>query len=283
MIHAGSVTLASESAGDLDSPPVLMVMGATASLAWWPDSLFTTLAATGCRVVRYDHRDTGRSTTVSPGQADYTVEDMVDDLWAVADGHGFEKFHLLGMSLGGFFGQIAALQRPDRVLSLTLIASEPLDGCEHDVPPISPAFLEHFAKLGELDWQSRDAVVEFMVESARLSAGGGQPFSPEEARRRAEREIDRSSNIQSAFNHSTLKGGDAYVGRMSEIQTPTLVLHGQDDPIVAIANGERLAERLPNARLHRLEGVGHELPAARLAEILTEILDFLAEQTRRTA
>lgn len=280
MIEARGVTLAGEALGDADSPPVLMVMGATASLAWWPDPMFETLAVSGCRVVRYDHRDTGRSTTVPPGEATYSVEDMVDDLWAVADAHGFGKFHLVAMSLGGYLSQIAALQKPDRILSLTLIATGPLDGCDSEVPAISPEFMEHFARMETLEWEDRAAVADFMVESARLCAGSGQPFSHSEARDRAERELGRASNIQSAFNHSTLRGGEAYVGRMREIATPTLVLHGDDDPIMALANGQSLAAKLPNARLHVLDGVGHELPSTRLPEILSEILDFIAERHR---
>lgn len=280
MIDTRGITLASEALGDTDSPPVLLVMGATASLAWWPDTMFETLAVSGCRVVRYDHRDTGRSTTVPPGEGSYSVEDMVDDLWAVADAHGFEQFHLVAMSLGGYLSQIASLQKPERVLSLTLIATEPLDGCNREVPPISPKFMEHFAQMEKLDWNDKRAVTEFMVESARLSAGSGAPFSETEARERAEREIARSSNVQSAFNHSTLQGGDAYIGRMKEITTPTLVLQGDDDPIVALPNGQSLADNLPNARLHVLRGVGHELPIARLPEILSEILDFIAERHR---
>ncbi len=159
MIEADGVSLCTESTGELDSPPVLLVMGATASLVWWPESLVQTLARTGCRVIRYDHRDTGRSTTFSTEESLYTVEDMVSDLWAVADGHGLEKFHLVGMSLGGRLSQIAALQQPERILSLTLIASEPLDDSKLEQPEISPEFLKHFAQLCDLDWSHRPVVM----------------------------------------------------------------------------------------------------------------------------
>lgn len=280
MIEANGVSLCTESTGELDSPPVLLVMGATASLAWWPDALVSTLARSGCRVIRYDHRDTGRSSTVAPGEATYRVDDMIADLWAVADGYGLDRFHLVGMSLGGLLSQIAALQKPDRLISMTLIATEPLDGCDRDVPPISPKFLKHFAQLVSLNWNNASDVTEFMLKSARLCSGSGLHFSEDEVRERIRRELERTDSIESAFNHSAVRGGEAYVGRMTEITTPTLVLQGDDDPIVALANGECLAERLPNAKLHILRGVGHELPTSRLPEIATELLDFLAEHQR---
>ncbi len=279
-IEANGVSLYTESLGELDSPAVLMVMGATASLVWWPDGLCQTLARSGCRVIRYDHRDTGRSTTLPPGECNYSLEDMVSDLWAVADGHALDRFHLVGMSLGGLLSQIAALQQPERIISLTLIATEPLDGCDREVAPISPEFLQHFARMSELDWSDPSAVTEFMVESARLCSGPGGQFSHAETIERVQRELARSASIRSAFNHSTVSGGEAYVGRMTEITAPTLVLQGEVDPIVALANAECLRDRLPNAKLHILRSVGHELPTSRLPEIATEILDFLAEQHR---
>ena len=280
-ITTNGIRLYSQSLGEDDSPPVLMVMGATASLAWWPESLIETLAYSGCRVIRYDHRDTGQSTTFAPGTASYSVEDMVDDLWAVADGYGLDRFHLVGMSLGGLLGQIAALQQPERLISLTLIAAQPLDGSDLEAPPISAEFLSHFQQMDRLDWGDQDGVIDYLVESARLCAGSGQPFLEEEARQKAQTEVTRASHFQSAFHHSKLSSGQTYAGRMGEIATPCLVLQGDEDPIVARINADVILSRLPNARLHIVEGLGHELPSSRVPEIATEILDFLAQRHRQ--
>lgn len=123
--HAG-VRIVTEALGRPGDPPILLVMGATASMLGWPDAFCAALAAERLRVIRFDHRDTGRSTTVPPGAATYAVEDMAGDLVAILDAYGLPQAHLVGMSLGGYLSQMLAVTHPDRVASLTLIASEPL-------------------------------------------------------------------------------------------------------------------------------------------------------------
>jgi pimeloyl-ACP methyl ester carboxylesterase len=123
MISNGAIQIAAQCFGSPGNEPVVLVMGATASMLWWPDALCAMLAEAGHYVIRYDNRDTGRSTTGQPGDVAYSVEDMAGDLFAVMDGFGLPTAHVAGMSLGGLIGQVAALQRPQRVRSLTLIGS----------------------------------------------------------------------------------------------------------------------------------------------------------------
>jgi pimeloyl-ACP methyl ester carboxylesterase len=273
-IMNGDVGLATQTFGAPADPPLVLAMGATASMLWWPEELCEGLAARGYYVIRYDHRDTGQSTTTAPGQPTYSVEDMATDLIAIMDGLDLESAHVVGMSLGGLIGQIAALTWPGRIRSLTLLGAEPLGWTGQELPGIAPEFLEHFASFSTLDWSDQDAVTAFMLEIARMSAGG-QSFDAARERRRIEAEIDRAVDIRSAFNHGMVGLQDDWSGRAADINQPVLVLHGSDDPILPRQNGEALALTIRGSRLVVLEGIGHELPATALPRMIDEIGSFL--------
>lgn len=274
----GDVRLATESFGNPTGIPVVLLMGATASMLWWPEELCHDLAAAGLFVIRYDHRDTGQSTSFAPGPPDYSVEDMTDDLFAVLDAYGLLSAHLVGMSLGGLIAQVAALTKPERVRSLTLIGSEPLGWTGPELPGIAPEFLEHFAGFAELDWADRDAVTSFLLTIARLSANSDDAFDSSRETARIAAELDRATDIRSAFNHGIVVLRDDWSGRLPQVSQPALVIHGREDPILPLANGEALASTLPESRLVVLDGVGHELPARVLPRISDEISRFVSEQ-----
>lgn len=270
-IRHGDLAFEAESFGDPSAPAVLLIMGATASMLWWPEELCRVLAAAGRFVIRYDNRDTGQSTTYPPGPPPYTVDDMADDAIAILDGYGLTEAHLVGMSLGGIIAQLAALKHPGRVLSLTLIGTSAFDENDPDLPPLEPALLEHFASIATLDWSDRSAVTNFHVESFRISAGPKAKFDEARARRLAEAEYDRARNPQSALNHSMLGGGEEWAGRLSEITVPALVIHGQHDPINSLQHGRKLAAGLSSARLVELDA-GHELNEKDWPRLAAEIV-----------
>ena len=274
-IMNGDVGLATQTFGAPTDLPLILAMGATASMLWWPEQLCEGLAARGYYVIRYDHRDTGQSTTTAPGKPTYSVEDMATDLIAIMDGFGLESAHVVGMSLGGLIGQITALTCPRRIRSLTLIGAEPLGWTGPELPGIAPEFLEHFASFSTLDWSDRDTVTVFMLEIARMSTGGGQRFDAARERKRIEAEIDRAVDIRSAFNHGMVGLRSDWRGRAADINQPVLVLHGSDDPILPLQNGEALASIIRGSRLVILEGIGHELPPTALPRIINEIGSFL--------
>jgi pimeloyl-ACP methyl ester carboxylesterase len=247
-----------------------MIMGATASMLWWPDELCRMLAEAGRFVIRYDNRDTGGSTTSEPGAPLYAIDDMADDAIAILDGYGLQHAHLVGMSLGGMIAQLVALKRPHRVQSLTLISASAFDEDDPDLPPMDTALLAHFGKIETLDWNDRDSVVDFHIESFRISAGSNARFDEKRARRLAEREYDRALNPQSALNHSMLGGGEQWAGRLSEIVAPALVIHGRNDPILSFEHGKKLAAKLASARFVALEA-GHELNEKDWSKIVDEI------------
>jgi pimeloyl-ACP methyl ester carboxylesterase len=277
VVRSGDVSIATESFGRTDDPGLVLIMGATASMLWWPEQLCRRLADSGLRVVRYDHRDTGRSTSFAPGVADYSVEDMVGDLQAVRAAYGFERVHLVGMSLGGLIAQIAAVTSPERVASMTLIGGEPLGGSDTELPGIDERFMVHFATMDDLDWSDDEAVADFLLEIARLSSATPETFDPQPARKRIAAELERTDTMQSAFNHATVQMEHDWTGRLADVTAPTLVIHGELDPILPLANGQAISELIANARLHVLRGVGHELPS----DALDEIGEAITDLTRR--
>ena len=258
------ISLATESFGTAGNPVLVLVMGATASMLGWPEALCEALVGKGLFVVRFDHRDTGESTTVPPGEASYAVEDMAGDVLAVLEGYGLERAHLAGMSLGGYIAQMVALQHPDRVASLTLIASEPLGWDGEPLPHISENFLGHFAALASLDWSDQQAAADFLVESERLCVGSGAPFDGAAARRVALRVLERSDSPASMFNHGSVTTREDWTGRFRRIACPVLVIHGDEDPILPVQNGQAIAAGIPGAQIEILRHVGHELPPGRL-------------------
>jgi len=266
---APGVTLCTEAWGEPERGTFLLAMGATASMVWWPDSLMQALADGGYQAIRFDHRDTGRSTSGAPGVVDYDLDALMGDLLAILDAHGVRQAHLAGMSLGGYVAQILALQQPDRVQSLTLIASEPL-GHTYEGEGISDEFMAHFGSMGVLDWSDRAAVSAFLLRIAELSAGPAG-FDGVAAQRRIDKELDRTSNIQSAFNHSMV-GGDVDGLDISNVTQPVLVVHGSDDPVISVAAGRKIAAVARDSEMLTLDGRGHELLEADVAKIAGALL-----------
>ncbi|SEP81544.1 Pimeloyl-ACP methyl ester carboxylesterase [Devosia sp. YR412] len=273
--HAG-IELATEAAGSPEKGTILLAMGATASMVWWPDTMVQALAQGGYQVIRFDHRDTGQSTTNAPGDVQYEAQDLADDLLAILDAYDVQSAHFVGMSLGGYVSQIDAIEHPDRVLSLTLIASEPV-GIEYQGEGITPEFMEHFSAMGTLDWSDDAEVADFMLGIARLSAGSGRPFDSKQAMARIERELARTDSIQSAFNHSMVGGELGADVTAAGITQPLLLIHGSDDPIISVAAARKSADVVSDATLLVLDGVGHELLAEDVPKIVEAILAHCAK------
>lgn len=271
VVEHQEIRLATEAFGDPNDPPVLLIMGATASMLGWPDEFCDALSRHGLYVIRFDHRDTGQSTTVPPGEANYSVEDLAEDAIRILDDYEVDCVHLVGMSLGGYIAQMLAITRPRRVASLTLIASEPLGWDGPALPHISQAFLDHFGALGALDWSDQAAVINFLVESERLCAGTGAVFDEDRERARVARVMSRTDCLQSMFNHGALVTREDWTGRFRQIGCPVLVIHGTEDPILPVENGKAIAEGVHDASLTMLARTGHEIPLQSIPDISKQI------------
>jgi pimeloyl-ACP methyl ester carboxylesterase len=262
IIEANGVHLCVETFGDHADDAIVLIMGAAASMDWWEDEFCERLAAGGRFVIRYDHRDTGRSVTYEPGAPGYTGRDLVEDVIGVLDALGLARAHLVGMSMGGALAQLAGLDHPDRVISLTLISTSPAGPHEADLPGMTDEAMAAFGALTEPDdWSDRRAVVDYLTDQARACASPSHPFDEHGTRALCVRVVDRTINIASTIkNHYLAEGGGRWRERLGELDAPTLVIHGMEDPMMPHGHGVALAREIPGARLLSLEQTGHELP-----------------------
>jgi pimeloyl-ACP methyl ester carboxylesterase len=270
----GDAELCVETIGDRAHPAILLIGGATWSMDWWEDELCHRLADRGRLVVRYDQRDTGRSTSWPPGAPGYTGADLVGDAVGVLDGLGLVRAHVAGLSMGGGVAQRLALEHRDRLATLTLLSTTPIDPGVGDLPGASRELQATFAEASpEPDWRDREAVIDHIVAGERPYAGPGT-FDEPRMRAIAGRVVDRTDDIAASLaNHLLLDDDGPADARLSRLEgLPTLVVHGTADPLFPPAHGRALAGAIPGARLVELDGVGHQLPPPQTWERLVDVL-----------
>jgi pimeloyl-ACP methyl ester carboxylesterase len=261
LINVNGVELCTESFGDPADPPILLVMGFGGSMLWWQEGFCRLLAGHGRFVIRYDQRDTGKSTTYAPGRPGYTGGDLLADAVAVLDGYGLASAHLVGVSAGGALVQLLALDFPGRVRSLVLISTSPATPGDRSLPPPTAAFGQ-FVRSATVDWSDADSVIDYLVAYARVLAGEERRFEEAEVSDLVRRDAERARDFAALQNHELLEDDDKPRRPLSSIQAPTLVIHGTADPMFPRPHGEALASEIPSARLLRLEGAGHGVQRA---------------------
>jgi pimeloyl-ACP methyl ester carboxylesterase len=275
MVDVSGVEICTEAFGDLADAPILLIMGIGASMLWWDEGFCRMLADGGRFVIRYDHRDTGRSVTYEPGRPGYTGADLVADAAGVLDAYGIAAAHLVGVSAGGAFAQLLALDFPERVLSLVLISTSPVTTGDRALPPPNEAFRQ-FASTAEVNWVESESVIEYLVGYERVLAGDQRSFDERAIGDRVRRDVERARNFRAAQNHDVLPDGPPSRKPLSSITVPTLVVHGTADPMFPIGHGETLAEEIPGAKLLTLEGAGHGVERGDWEAIARAVLEQTA-------
>ncbi len=274
-VEANGVALGVESFGEAEAPLVLLV-GSTTMLSW-PDALCEALARSGRHVVRYDLRDSGTSTTVDPEAPAYTLRDLADDAAALARELDDRPAHLAGIGVGGMVAQVAALDHPEAFSALTLVGTRPVapGPVDDDLPDHDAAVMGRLFSRTSPDWSDRAEVAEFAAEGAEILGD-----DPTVARETAERRWDRTPGTQPALQMANQMGmvfarldcKPRWRERLSELATPTLVVHGRRDPFFPIGNGEALAREIPGARLFVLEQAATTIPVADVDEVAAEMM-----------
>jgi len=236
-------------------------------------------------VVRYDHRDTGRSTRAFP-ERPYAIRALADDAVAVLDALGIERAHLVGMSLGGTLVQLLLLDHPERLLSATLWGTSVLGGAppdpevrDEDLPGPDPRLLALWAELGE----ERDAAaeLEWRVEHWRLRGGDVLPFDADEFRHREERVAEHSGTWANPAAHALAdQSGLERGAELARVRVPTLVVDAPADPVVPAPHAARLARAIPGARLVAVDGLGHALGRPVLKPLADAILEHTGSEGR---
>ncbi len=202
--------------GEPADPAVLLIMGGAGSMDRWERPFCERLAAAGRYVIRYDHRDTGGSTTYPPGDPGYTGDDLVADAVAILDHLGVERAHLFGLSMGGGIAQRTAVEHPERVAGLTLMSTSPIGTGGPQLPPMSDELRAVFSgeAPAEPDWSDREAAIAYMLEGERPYAGS-RGVDEDAMRTLLGRVYDRSTSLPSANNHFIVDGTEMARARLA--------------------------------------------------------------------
>ncbi|ANS70638.1 hypothetical protein SLINC_8414 [Streptomyces lincolnensis] len=274
-VKANGIALGIESFGD-DNAPLVLLAGGTTMLSW-PDALCERLAAGGRRVVRYDLRDSGESTT-DPKQAPaYTLRDLAADAAALADVLGDGPAHLAGIDVGGMVAQVAVLDHPSAFSALTLVGTRAVapGPPDDDLPDHDQATMSRLFARPIPDWTDRKAVAEFAAAAAEIL--GDDPLT---GRAVAARIWDRTPGTappvqmanQMGMVFSRLDCKPRWRERLPEIKVPTLVVHGRRNRFFPVGNGKAIAREIPGAQLLVLEEAATAIPAAAIDEVAAAML-----------
>ena len=271
MAPANGVELCYQEMGDPDGEPLLLVMGLATQMIAWDEEFCSMLAERGFRVVRFDNRDIGRSTKLGSagvagrfdmlvgrrGTAPYLLRDMAVDTFGLMDHLGISSAHLVGASMGGMIAQTAAIERPERVRSLTSIMST--TGSRRVG---HPSYRTFGLLLGERP-RKREEMIERVVKTFKVIGSPGYPFEEEHVRELAGRSYDRGHSAAGIARqmHAITASGDR-TPKLRELDLPALVIHGKNDILVNPSGGRATAKAIPGARLKMIEGMGHDLPRA---------------------
>jgi len=285
----GGVTIAYETFGDLRSgEPLLLIMGLDFQMVWFPDAFCEQLVDAGFAVARFDNRDTGLSTHFasprrqSPWRAllggttpAYTGTDMLDDVEAVLDAVGWRSAHLLGTSMGAGIAQAVALSRPERVRSLTSVSGLPATASTlRRLSYVRFGIFREMARLGEPT--TRDEAIDVLVAIWRALSSPAHPFPEEWAREVAAVSHDRSPRDPRTTQRQLAAMSGVRLPALSTLRVPTLVVSGQDDPIVKVSGGRDTARQVPGAVFRTYPGMGHTTPEALWPDVVEELRKLAA-------
>ncbi len=262
--------------------PLLLIGGLGSQLVSWDDEFCGLLVERGYSVIRYDNRDAGLSSSLDDcgvpdllglllgvGQAPYRLEDMAYDAIGLLDHLGISRADVLGLSLGGMVAQLIALQSPERVSTLVAALSGPA-GRPSELP--APPVIEVLLRAPGVTFGER---VERAVELRQVLAGEGAAFDTEDARRRARAQVLRAWRPAGTMRQAAaVLATPNRLADLGAIGVPTMVIHGELDPLVAFASARAAAEAIPNAHFVGLPGLGHDLPPAIAIHLIDRVAAF---------
>ena len=266
------IELCYQTFGDPDDDPLLLVMGLGGPMTWWDPELCEDLARAGFFVVRYDNRDTGRSTILDVRvsrstlvrafagarvRVPYGLEDLAEDACGLLDHLGLASAHVVGVSMGGMIVQTIAITHPERVRSLTSIMSTT---GKRTVGWQNPAVLPRLLAPTK---SGREAYLAGSVTMSRLIGSPAYPESEERIRDRAAVTLDRGVHPAGVVRQMLAVLTQPNRGsRLRGVRVPALVIHGLADKMVHVSGGRATAAAIPGAELLLIDGMGHDLPPA---------------------
>jgi pimeloyl-ACP methyl ester carboxylesterase len=268
--QSNGIEIEYESMGDPRNPTLLLIMGFSVQMIAWDDQFCRLLVERGFRVVRFDNRDVGLSTKIVRGT--YSLDDMADDARGLLDWLGVSQAHVVGASMGGMIAQLLALRHPTRVCSLCSIMSTTGE------PGVGGPSPEALGALMLPPPQSREDAIARGELVLKAIGSTGFPLDLDRIRDRAARSYDRCFYPQGAGRQlMAVQTAPPRTVALRRLRVPTLVIHGEADPLVHVSGGRATAAAIPGAELLVFPGMGHELPRP----LWPQIVDAIARNTRR--
>lgn len=290
-VNANGLQFEYETFGDAKAPPLLLIMGLGGQLVQWPDEFCQALAKDGYHVIRYDNRDVGLSTRLAeagraklmragllmnlrlPIKAPYKLDDMARDAVGILDALSIKSAHVVGISMGGMIGQILAAQYPSRVRSFTSIMSS---SGHRNLP--GPSLRIQLRMITRPKKTDRESLIQHSMETWRLIGSPGFPTPANVLRAKVERSFDRAHYPQGLGRQTlAILASGSRMKLLPRIGAPTLVVHGDKDPLVPVAAAYNLARHIPGAQLEIIPEMGHDLPP----QLLPKLQDLILRHVKR--
>jgi len=271
IVGANGIDIWYDEFGEPDAPVLLLVSGLGAHGTGYRPGFCEAFADRGLRVIRFDNRDVGLSTHREDWA--YTLSDMAADAIGLLDALGIEAAHVWGASMGGMISQTMAIEHPDRLLTLTSVMSTT---GEPGVGAPDPAILTELLALSA-PAATLDDAIEAGVALSRLIGSPGDLFDEAEHRARTAEAVHRAYDPAGTTRQLTaIVGSGSRAEGLAALDLPTLVVHGDRDPLVNISGGRRTAELVAGARLVEIEGMGHDMPPALWPRYVEATIDHIA-------
>jgi pimeloyl-ACP methyl ester carboxylesterase len=283
---ANGIEIAYDTFGDSSAPPLLLIMGLGFQMIMWEDELCAQLSARGYWVIRFDNRDMGLTTKFHEAgvpkiralmeakargevaHVPYTLNDMAEHAIGLLDAMDIESAHVVGLSMGGMLGQLMAVNHPKRVRTLTSIMSSTGD------PGLPPPQTEAMSILLTPLPKDRAGYIESSVQMWRVLSGPGFPIDEARIRGLAGQAYDRDFNPPGfARQLAAITVSGSRKEALKSLTIPTLIIHGDADPLASVEGGIDTANTIPGSKLLIIEGMGHDLHPALWAQVIDAISD----------
>jgi pimeloyl-ACP methyl ester carboxylesterase len=277
-VKANNIDIWYESFGNPSNQTVLLIMGAGAQCIMWKMGLINEIVNAGYHVVRFDNRDTGLSTWIDDfNAAPYSLEDMAADTIGLMDALNIENAHIIGWSMGGMIAQLIAIHYPNRILSLTSWMSS-YWSFDPDVPAMSDEMTSWFEKsMGGTPPETKEEIIEENVKIFRMFSGSRFPLDEQWLKSITEESYNRGLDPKTTQNHmAAMISSPSRLEALKNLNIPTLVIHGTEDPTLNYAHGVVCAKVIPGAKLLLLKGVGHEIPSEIVPEAVEAVLNHIS-------
>ena len=285
--QVGPVELVYETIGDPADVPMLLVMGLGMQLIHWDRGLCELLAERGFHVIRFDNRDAGLSTKIRgpvpnvmrlmaglPTRVPYLLDDMAGDALGLLDHLGIERAHVVGTSMGGMIAQTMAIQRPERVLSLASMLSTTGDR------RVGTPKLRVWSLMMRRAPQERDAYIDYFTRVFRMIGSPAYRRDENRLRELAAATYDRCHYpAGTARQLGAIMASGSRTAALRRLDVPTVVIHGESDPLVPLRAGVATARAIPNAELIAIPGMGHDMPE----QLWPTFVDAIAKNADRAA